>query len=319
MLDETLDLTKVLSPSERVALLNDSWALVRIGETDIAAHLALVERFRKDRDRAVVSAILGQLETIGTELVDRAHRAAYTQWVGGFLSPIAADLGWESAPGRTDETRRLRAEVIWTLGYVARDPETLRRAREQTELALEDPNAVDPTLLDIVVDLAALEGDAALFEAMKTARARATSPHAYYLYSNALPKFENAKLRDEAFALALSPEMRNQDLPGYIGVMFDDPDRQQEAWKFLQKHFGELRRNFTPWGGAGIVRSTGKLCDPGQREEVKRFFAANPVPASGRSLREALERIDMCVELRTLQTKNLESWLDTRASAAHGS
>jgi aminopeptidase N len=308
------DLTKALSPSERVALLSDSWSLVRIGETDVATHLALVEKLRNDRERAVVSTIVDQLDGIGLNLVSEAQLPAYRRWLSAYLRPIIDEVGWTPKPGESDEQKRIRGTVIFSLGYVARDEEALRRARELTDLAMKDPAAVDPTLIDVVVPLAALQGDPALFERMKAARAQAKTPAEYYRYLYVLLAFEDPELRKQAYALAISPEMRNQDLPGYIGGMLESPTRQAQAWEFIKSHWSDLRKNFTPWGGASIVGSTGRLCDPKQREDVQKFFAANPVPASERSLKQALERIDMCVEFRTLQAQNLASWL-----TAHGS
>jgi aminopeptidase N/puromycin-sensitive aminopeptidase len=315
MIDPSADLTKTLSPSERVALVSDSWALVRIGETGINAHLALVERLRDDRERAVVDTIVDQLTAIGLDLVTEAEAPAYRRWLAAYLRPIMSEIGWTPKAGEPDEMKRMRAKVVSTLGYVARDEETLRRARELTTLALNDPTSVDPTLLDVVVDLAAIDGDAAFFQQINEARKHAKSPHDYYRDLNALLAFENPDLRKQAFAMALSPEMRNQDLPDYVGRMFDKPEERAAAWEFVKGNWSELRKSFTPWGGARIVGSTANFCDPKQREDVRQFFAANPVEASERSLKQALERIDMCVELRTLQAQNLASWL---SSSSHG-
>jgi aminopeptidase N len=314
MIAASIDLTKAMSPSERVALVSDSWALSRIGETDIAAHLALVDRLRNDRDRAVVSTIVGQLGAVGEDVVSEAQRPAYRRWLASYLRPIVNDIGWTPKEGEADEQKRLRAAVLSVLGYDGRDEETLRRARELTEMALKDPASVDPTLLDVVVNLAAMQGDAALFERMKTARSEAKSPAEYYRYLNALLAFEDPALRKEAYAEALSPEMRNQDLPYYLGGMLDRPPFRAEAWSFIKSHWGDLKKSFTPWGGARIVGATSAFCDAKDRQDVQQFFATNPVAASERSLKQALERIDMCVELRTLQARNLETWL-----SAHGS
>jgi aminopeptidase N len=312
MIPPTADLTKLLSPSERVALVNDTWALVRIGEADVATQLALIERLSADRERAVVDANLGKIELIGRDLVTEQQAPAFRRWVSAHLQPLLAELGWTPAPGETDERKRLRSSIVGMLGEVARDEATLRKARELTEAALQDPNAVDATLLDIVVPLAAMNGDAALMAKMKAAMAAAKSPGVYYRYLYALLAFEDPALAKEAYAAALSPEMRNQDLPGYIGSMFERPRRQAESWQFVTSNWSELRKKFTPWGGAAIVGSTGYLCDAKQRDDVQKFFAANPVQASDRSLKQALERIDTCVEFRTLQAGNFATWLSAR-------
>jgi aminopeptidase N len=312
MIPATGDLTKLLSPSERVALVNDTWALVRIGEADVATQLALVDRLSADRERAVVDANLGKIELIGRDLVTEEQAPAFRRWVSAHLQPLLAELGWTPAPGETDERKRLRSSIVGMLGEVARDEATLRKARELTEAALQDPNAVDATLLDVVVPLAAMNGDAALMAKMKAAMAAAKSPGVYYRYLYALLAFEDPALAKEAYAAALSPEMRNQDLPGYIASMFERPRRQAESWQFVTSNWSELRKKFTPWGGAAIVGSTGYLCDAKQREDVQKFFAANPVQASDRSLKQAVERIDTCVEFRTLQGGNFATWLSAR-------
>jgi aminopeptidase N/puromycin-sensitive aminopeptidase len=309
------DLTKVLSPSERIALLNDTWSLVKIGEADIAGQLALINRLRNERQRAVMNAILGQLSVIGQELVTEEQAPAYRGWVSDYLKPMIAEMGWTPAKDESDERKQLRAGVLNVLGLIGRDEETLAKARELTELALKDPGAVDPTLTETVVPLAAIHGDAELLAKMKKAIAEAKSPGQYYRYLYALISFEDPALRKEAFAAALAPEMRSQDLPHYVGSMFEKPVRRQEAWDFVKTNWSELQKKFTPWGGASLVASTGSMCDAKQREDVQQFFAAHPVQASERSLNSALERIDMCVEMRTLQTRNFAAWLQTASGA----
>jgi aminopeptidase N/puromycin-sensitive aminopeptidase len=161
----------------------------------------------------------------------------------------------------------------------------------------------------VVVPLAAQKGDSALLEKYKTAMAASKSPGEYYRYLHALVSFEDPALANAAYAAALSSEMRNQDLPGFLETMFAKPRRRAESWEFVKSNWDELRRKFTPWGGAAIVRATGAFCDAKQRTDVERFFATHPVEASDRSLKQALEKIDMCVELRTLQGQNFQTWI----------
>jgi aminopeptidase N len=316
MIPDSGDLTKALSPSERVALLNDTWALVKIGQADIATQLALIDRLRDDRERQVVTSILGELTVINDDLVTSDQAPAYRRWVAAYLRPIMNEVGWTSAPGESDEQKQLRAGVVNVLGYVARDEETLRKARELTDLAMRDPGAVDATLRETILPLAAMTGDAALLQRMKTAMAEAKSPADYYRYLYALIAFEDPALQKAAFDAALAPEMRSQDLPHYIGSMFERPLHRGEAWTFVKSNWNDLRKKFTPWGGAAIVASTGNFCDPKQREDVQQFFATHAVDASERALKQALEKIDMCVELRTLQTNNFASWLSSQSGGS---
>jgi aminopeptidase N/puromycin-sensitive aminopeptidase len=73
-----------------------------------------------------------------------------------------------------------------------------------------------------------------------------------------------------------------------------------------------VKAQFTTEMGAVLVGSTSSFCSAEAREGVKSFFAAHPVSSSDKSLRHAIERIDGCVELRTLQEPNLKLWLSTQ-------
>ena len=315
MIDPGADLTKSMTPSERVALLNDSWALVEIGEVNVAQQLALIDRLRGDRERAVVNTIVDQLSSIGANLVSDAQQPAFRSWVAGYVRPIVNEIGWSGPAGESDEQKRLRASVIWTLGYVARDEETLRRSRELALQELAKPNSVEGTLIGNVVSLAAIGGDAQLFDRMQRAMKTTSSPQEYRRYQSSLAAFADPALQQRAFALAIAPEMRNQDLPGYVRSLLSYPGVRDAAWTYVKSNWSELQKKFTTWGAAGVVAATGAFCDQKQREDIAQFFATHPVPASERSLSAALERIDTCIEFRNLQTQNFNAWLTSQPAA----
>jgi hypothetical protein len=48
---------------------------------------------------------------------------------------------------------------------------------------------------------------------------------------------------------------------------------------------------------------------------VQAFFTSHPAPAAERSLKQAVERMNYCVDLKTLQEPQLAAWLQ-RANVA---
>jgi aminopeptidase N/puromycin-sensitive aminopeptidase len=58
-----------------------------------------------------------------------------------------------------------------------------------------------------------------------------------------------------------------------------------------------------------LVGSTGAFCSAGTRDDVKAFFGEHKVPSADRALKHAIESIDGCIELRTLQEPNLKQWI----------
>jgi aminopeptidase N/puromycin-sensitive aminopeptidase len=61
--------------------------------------------------------------------------------------------------------------------------------------------------------------------------------------------------------------------------------------------------------GGVLVGSTGGFCSADARDDVKNFFSTHKVASSDIALRHALERIDGCIELRSLQEPNLKQWI----------
>jgi aminopeptidase N/puromycin-sensitive aminopeptidase len=57
------------------------------------------------------------------------------------------------------------------------------------------------------------------------------------------------------------------------------------------------------------VSAAASFCSTGSREDVQSFFAAHKVPATERTLKQSIERIDGCIEFRALQEPNLKQWL----------
>jgi aminopeptidase N len=315
MLD--VPLLSALSPAEQVALLNDSWTLVRLGVSDVGQQLNYVDKLRASRNRTVYGLFYGYLEYADTFLTTPANRAQFREWAAGLARPVIAELGWTPRPGESEETGELRRSALDILGGVARDPETLERARAMVRDLLAGKSEIDPSLAGTLVRLAAQRGDAALYDAYWARAKTASNPTEFSRYLYTLSGFEDPALIRRTLDLALSPEVRSQDAPRLIyGATFVNRDAARLVWEYMKSHWGEIEKKFSGPTVAGMVGVAGVLCEKGAREEVSSFFAAHPVPGSERGLRQALERIDACVELTSLQTPNLQRWIESRAASA---
>ena len=73
-------------------------------------------------------------------------------------------------------------------------------------------------------------------------------------------------------------------------------------WPTLVQKLGTFQ------GIPGIVGALGSFCSQRDADDIRQFFASNPVP-SERTLQQALERIDTCVSLVKRQSPALTSWL----------
>jgi aminopeptidase N/puromycin-sensitive aminopeptidase len=304
-----------LTAGERMSLLEDEWALVRVGERQISDFMELASKFGRERESHVIDVLTNRIGVISDHLVASGDRAAFDAWVRKLLSPAAKELGWEAAPNEPDERRALRKEVIFTLGYAGNDPETLQRAKQEVRKMADGTSKLDANMAETAAELAARSGDGAIFDIFQAQMKKAKSPEEYYLYLNALSKFRDPAVVERALRLLLSPEMRNQDAPHYLGRFYVNPDARNIAWEFTKAHWSELQHHMTTWGGSAVVQSTRAFCDAQLRNEVPQFFAINKVPAAERTLAQSTEQMDYCIDLKAQQGPKLAQWLSGTGKA----
>ncbi len=310
------DVETALTPAERIRLLSDVWASVQVSREPIGDYLAVAQGLQTDRISAVLSEMISQLDYIGEHLVNDSDRESYDLWVRQLLTPAAKDVGWEPKPGESPDQRSLRARLMHALGYTARDPEVEAVALKLTNQAMQNPSSVDRELLFAALPIAARNGDSALYDTVLARVKSAKTPEEEYLYQQILSRFSDPKLLERTLKYATSPEVRSQDSLIVISGVMRNPAGTKLAWDFVRAHWNEIANLGGAFGGGMIVENTSSFCDAGMRDEVKDFFATHHAPAAERALKQSLERINYCVDLKAQQGTQLASWLQTHGSSA---
>jgi aminopeptidase N/puromycin-sensitive aminopeptidase len=298
-----------LAPSERISLIGDEWAQIRSNKAPVGSYLDLVTALKSDPDAEVVSNAIGGVNAIHDRVAGTAaEKAALVAWIRSTFAPEYAKLG---APSSTDSPNKieLRAHLFQLLGYYGKDPAVLAQARQITAMYLADPASVDPTLGQTAVAVAARNGDAALFEQLQNIAESSTNPEIQEGALRLIPQFEDPALVQRALDYVTSSKVRNQDALFLVSVALDTDANRDQAWKYTKSHWDVLKTLLTPELGSILVDSTGSFCSVKDRDDVMAFFAKHKVPAAETTLKHAIEHINGCIELRSLQQPNLDKWL----------
>jgi aminopeptidase N len=305
-----------LSPAERIRLISDEWASVRVNLAPIGDFMALAEGLKNEHNGAVMAQGTAQIQYLGDVLLTDADASSFQQWVRNLLNPLAKELGWKPAPGDSDDRKELRSDVIETLGYSGRDPEVLAEAGKEARAALQNPDSVDSSMTGTVFHLAALNGDAAFYDEIVAAMPKAKSPEDFYRLGRTLTAFTDPKLIERTLETSLTPAVRTQDAPFVIAGTLRNPAGRTIGWDFVRSHWDQIDKLMIGFSAGTVIGATGNFCDAYQREQVKTFFAEHPVPAAARTLKQTLERIDYCVDLKNSQSSQVASWLGQRGASA---
>src|SRR5258708_31652123 len=303
-----------LTTAERISLLTDQSALVRSGKESAAEYLDLITALNQDAEHNVVDSYLRSLASFNDNLLTDGNTASFRAWVRSNFRPMMAKVGWESAPGESDDSRNVRADLIRILGFFGQDPETSRNAAELAHKYVRDPNSVDPTIASGVLQLAAAFGNSDLFDEFLAAMRQSRSPETHYNLADALGAFSDPNLIRRWLEISVSPEVRNQDAAGYVGRVLWNPRARKTAWEWIKANWPAVEAKTTMSSGGRIVGAAGGFCDPESRDDVQKFFTDHKVASADRTLKLAVEGINSCIAYKNQQQPNLAGWLQQRAS-----
>jgi aminopeptidase N/puromycin-sensitive aminopeptidase len=229
------------------------------------------------------------------------------------FGPLYRELGLNAAPGDDDDRRALRATVIQTLDLGGNDSGLATEARAALEKLLSGAAPIEATAAKAVTSVAARHGDQALWTQLLNASQRANSPTERYRYLYALGAFEDPALIDRGLNFALTPELRSQDTPTFLGNFLSNPVARPRAWAFIKQHWNELEPKTTISGGdTGLVGALAAFCDARSRDDIKDFFKTHKLPAASRALDQTIERINNCIAMKEKGTPAVATWLAQR-------
>jgi aminopeptidase N len=300
-----------LKPDERLALLGDEWWMVRGVRHDVGVYLDLASGLADDETAAVLDNIAGRLSFVNSYLVPMTDRASWQAWIRERFGPALRTLGIPGPPGDSEERQSRRATLLEVVGISGNDPDVQRTAKDLAARYITESSSLPGTLAPTVLRVAAYNGDAALYEQyLAQLKTLAGQPDEYYRFFGALPWFREPSLAQRTLEFSISPAVRSQDTGTLIAGLMTSPRSQDAAWEFTKGHWPTLVEKLGTFQGIPtIIGSLGAFCSQQKAEDIKQFFASNPVPSAQRGLQQALERIEACTALAARQSAPLSAWL----------
>jgi aminopeptidase N len=110
----------------------------------------------------------------------------------------------------------------------------------------------------------------------------------------------------------VSGKVRNQDAALQLSIALQIAANREQTWTYIKTHWDKVQAQLTTAMGGYLVEATGNFCSADARDDVQNFFSKHKVAASDRPLKHAVDRINGCIEFRSLQEPNLKSWIATQ-------
>jgi aminopeptidase N len=236
-----------LPDGDRIALLDDQWALVQSQAAPLASYLALAENMGSDVDTRPWEQIINSLGTIEYDERGSTGHDAFAAYARSLIKPVAARLGWDARAGETPDVQTLRRQAIESLG-VWGDADTITEARRRFAGFVKDQSSIAPDDQRMVLSIVGLHADAATFEQLHALAKAARDDAAQRRLYLALASVRDPKLGEQVAGIALSPELPAQAIQlrlAMIGTLHQE--HPQLGWdtfvgnaEMLMSSFGNM-------------------------------------------------------------------------------
>lgn len=284
-----------LKASDRLGLIEDTFALVRGRYIGISKYLDLIKSYQGDQDYSVWAAISGQIASLDRLIIDNRSADKFREFGRSIFSNIVKDVGWNRDENEPHLRSLLRSVVLNGSGYLG-DKIVLDEARERFNRFIEDNDTLPPDIRAVVYALAAEGGSESIFEALLKLEKDFKLQEEKVRVQVALTRFRQPDLIRKVLDISLDPaQIRVQDTPRIIMGLAGTPSGLQITWEFMKENWAEFDRRY---GGGGfavmrLVSITGGFNTAQDAVDVKKFFEKNPVPAATRTIEQSLERISL--------------------------
>jgi len=283
---------KILNHVDRWSLQNDLFSQCVSGTKQIQEYLDFTTSYHDEDNYITLQNLAQNLYHLYKLTRKEKFSDEIRTYTAQFLGTIFDRLGWDSQKNEKHTNALLRSFVITALGKLG-DKEILSEANKRFNKFLKNKNSLAADLQEPVFVLAAWQGDKKTYNKLLSLYRKSTLQEEKIRFLMAMCNFKQKNLLLKTLNLALTPEVRSQNIRAPIMGVSANIYGKDILWPWLKNHWKKLVRKF----GVGnplanrIVASVGSVIDDKQERDVRNFFKRNPLPGTERVIEQTLERV----------------------------
>ncbi len=289
-----------ISPSDAWGVENDLYAVARSSEIEVGKYLDFVDRCCFAAKYPLNLSALSHLRSLNGMLHMAAtgelkERVLHT--TVSYANEIIKQVGWAKSKEESSITTMMRSAAVSAAG-IAGDKQALRKAEKLFSVAMEGGN-VDPDIKGAVYSLAAWNGNAETFSALKARYVKEELPEEKRRLLGAMGMFKDKSLLGRSLDFSMSKEVRYQDAFVIPAIVSSNPVGRSIIWKWTKRNWKQISKMF----GVGThmlgryVDNIAAVSNKKEFEEVKSFFRSMKVREDiTLSVKQAIEIIGINIK-----------------------
>lgn len=309
--------TGLLSVEDRAGMLGDAGALATSGYQKTSALLDLVSGFKDEENYVVWTELSSRISTIKSAwlFAHQDEKNALQSCQRDLMAPLAHKLGWEFKEGEDDILQQLKGLAFSGAGLNG-DKKVIAAAMEMFKKFSDgDLDAIHPNIRGTVYGIALQSGENegekewdVVYNAFKNGRNNDEKNVALRW----LGRSKNPENIKKTLALALSPEVKEQDIYQPISGVRSHREGVEILWAWFKENYDSLVKKLPP--GLSMLGSVVAMCTSNftsfeQAKEVAEFFKDKDTKGFDRAVAQTMDSIAAKASWVERDAKDVEEWL----------
>jgi len=283
-----------LTPVERFALVNDTWAATLAGLVSLTEYLELIDQMAGETDVNVWATMIASFHQLHRILDDPQYEKLADR-LKSVLAPAVARLGWMVRSDEGELESQLRGDLIGALGVLANDRAAQDDARVLFSEYEKNSESVDRNVVPALVAILSHTGGITEYENFFARFENARTPQEETRYLFALANFTDPELVDRTLELTLSGAVRTQNSPYLMRGLLLNRRARERSWSFLKTQWNEMNRQYPDNAIPRMCEGIIGLVTPDLETDAKNFFTTHPVKQGSKQIEQHLERLRVSV------------------------
>ncbi|KAL9605149.1 MAG: hypothetical protein Q9219_000083 [cf. Caloplaca sp. 3 TL-2023] len=304
----------LLTVEDRAGMIADAGALASSGYGKTSGILSLVKSFNSEPEFVVWSEILSRISSIRSAWVfePESTRSALKSFQRSLVSSQAHSKGWTFTPDEDHIQAQFKALLFGSAGLAGNEG-IIKAAQDMfAKFRAGDRSAIHPNIRGSVYAIVLRNGGQEEYDTILNEYKTAKDADERNTALRSLGRTEDPALIERTLSLALSEDVKSQDIYLPLGGLRNDAKGIEALWKWMTSNWQEIEKKHPP--GLNMLSNIVQLCTSGftteeRLKEVQAWFAERSTKGFDRALDQSCDAVTAKAKWLARDTGDVEGWL----------
>ncbi|KAI9845477.1 MAG: Aminopeptidase 2 mitochondrial [Sclerophora amabilis] len=314
----------LLTVEDRAGMIADAGALAASGYQRTSGLLSLLKGFDSESEFVVWDEILTRTASVRNAWIfeDQKVRDGLKAFQRGLVSEKSHKAGWSFSENEDHIQQQFKGLLFGSAG-LSGDQKVIDAAFDMFGgFTAGDRKAIHPNIRGSVYGIVLQNGGKKEYDAILKEYRTAKNADERNTALRSLGRAKDPELIEKTLELALSSEVKDQDVYLPIGALRTHDAGIEALWKWLQDNWDILQKKLPP--NLSMFSSVVQICTssftkPEQLEEINRYFKQRSTKGFDQGLAQSLDSVKAKISWLERDGEDVEQWIKQNGYLPQGS